>query len=180
MSDYGAVDFIDYTQIQGSIVILLGGDTDVAVRSVPNFALPVDWDIVDPNLWGQPHHNYPAADIKAPVGTPVFAVREGRVTTATANDGGACGGAVSLSTDIGSILTCHLSQVVVQYGEMVTTGQLIGLSGGKPGTKGAGSSTTPHVHVQIMRNGRLVCPQPLFVSLIQGQEPDLSTTTRCH
>ena len=167
-------------QIVGSPVSLLSGETTFAVRTSPAFSLPVDWDLVDQNVWGLPHHDYPAIDVLVPVGTPVFAVREGRVFTAVASDGGNCGGSVGLSTDIGNILTCHLSQVVIRYGDTVSSGDLIGYSGGKPGARGSGDSTAPHVHVQITRNGRLVCPQPLFLSLIRGQEPDLSTSTRCH
>lgn len=155
-------------------------DSRTVTRVAPPFTLPVDWDLVDQDVWTKPHHDYPALDVKVPVGTPVYAIREGVVTQGTNNDGGACGGTVVINTDVGQIMYCHLSQVVIQYGASVRTGQLIGYSGGKPGTRGAGSSTTPHVHIGILRNGRQVCPQPLLASIAAGSEPDFTNTTRCY
>lgn len=144
----------------------------------PTYALPLNWDTIDPDAWSKPHHDYPALDVRTAPGSPVFAIREGSVVTATRNDGGACGGTVIMNTDIGRIIYCHLSQVVIQSG-WITTGQYIGNSGGVPGNYGAGSSTVAHLHVGITRNSRTVCIQPLLVSIINYQEPDLTNTTRC-
>lgn len=162
---------------QASLVELLEGLS--AARTAPVFSLPLDWDSVDPSRWGRPHHDYPALDVVVAVGTPVFAVATGIVTTATSNDGGACGGTVRIATYIGDLMYCHLSAVVVQSGSEVTAGDLIGYSGGRPGARGAGSSTTPHLHLEIIK-GRRVCPQPLMTSLIEGREPDLSIRTNCY
>lgn len=153
-------------------------DNATESRIAPPYALPVDWDLVDQYVWTRPHHDYPAIDIVVPVGTPVFAVREGLITTATPSDGN-CGGSVGIKTDVGNLFYCHLSQVVVRYGDPVAAGQLVGYSGGKPGARGAGDSTTPHVHLQVSRSGRLWCPQPLLISILNAEEPNLVNTTRC-
>lgn len=45
----------------------------------------------------------------------------------------------------------HLSSYKVSYGQYVTQGQIIGISGGRQGEAGAGSSTGPHLHFEIRR-----------------------------
>lgn len=45
-----------------------------------------------------------------------------------------------------STLYSHLSSIRVQPGQVVQTGEMVGLSGGLPGTFGAGYSTGPHLH----------------------------------
>jgi len=48
-----------------------------------------------------------------------------------------------------SSLYAHLSAARVAVGDSVTTGQVIGLSGGQPGASGSGYSTGPHLHLGI-------------------------------
>ena len=53
----------------------------------------------------------------------------------------------------------HLSDIVVHEGDSMTKGQEIGLSGGTPGTNGAGPQTTgPHLHFEVLLNGQTVDP----------------------
>ena len=49
----------------------------------------------------------------------------------------------------------HLSQYKVSYGQYVTQGQVIAISGGRPGEAGAGASTGPHLHFEIRRASSL-------------------------
>lgn len=86
-------------------------------------------------------------DIAVPVGTPVRAVRPGRVALAGHN--GAYGIAVVLEHADGSrTLYGHNSLARVQPGEAVETGTVIALSGN------SGRSTGPHVHFEELDGGR--------------------------
>ncbi|HLG25309.1 MAG TPA: M23 family metallopeptidase, partial [Candidatus Gracilibacteria bacterium] len=53
----------------------------------------------------------------------------------------------------------HVSELRVEAGEKVFAGQTIGLTGGTPGTKGAGVMTTgAHLHFEVMKGGKYVDP----------------------
>jgi murein DD-endopeptidase MepM/ murein hydrolase activator NlpD len=90
-------------------------------------------------------------DIQMPVGTPIYAVEDGTVVGPTFEAGGA-GNYVHIKhthTLLGyDTLSMHLSQVNVKTGQQVKKGDLIGLSGGKPGLASSGHSTNPHLHFE--------------------------------
>lgn len=53
----------------------------------------------------------------------------------------------------------HISSILVENGQHVPKGAIIGLSGGMPGTPGAGYMTTgPHLHFEMLRNNAYVDP----------------------
>ena len=53
----------------------------------------------------------------------------------------------------------HVTEILVKAGTVVKEGEVIGLSGGTPGTKGAGWQTTgPHLHFEVWFNGGQVDP----------------------
>ncbi len=81
-------------------------------------------------------------DFAAVEGTPVLAVHSGQVAIADWNGG--YGLTVVLEHDSGSseTLYAHLSQILVQPGEIVQVGQVIGLVGS------TGYSTGPHLHFE--------------------------------
>ncbi|MDQ6836842.1 MAG: peptidoglycan DD-metalloendopeptidase family protein [Actinomycetota bacterium] len=134
-----------------------------------SYALPVDirWYRQHPAWFTKPHHDYPAADIPVPAGTPVLAAATGSVTTAPA--GGACGLGVIVHGDDGATYTyCHGSDggQIVRPGQRVRVGQLIMHSGS------SGNSTGPHLHFAISVNGQNRCPQPFLVALAKGLSTD--------
>jgi hypothetical protein len=125
-----------------------------------------------------PHHDYPALDLPAPVGTTAVAVTSGTVLRA-ATSSGACGGTVVLLGDDGHRYTyCHASGVFVVAGEQVVAGQPLLLTGGRPGTPGAGRSTGPHLHLAIYVAGVAVCPQQLVQQWAQGIPADPAVAPR--
>jgi murein DD-endopeptidase MepM/ murein hydrolase activator NlpD len=93
---------------------------------------------------GHTHHDYPAADIAAPEGAPVYALTDAVVLTLT--DGGACGIGLTLqSLDGFEWVYCHLShrEAAVQPGAVLSAGQWVGLVGS------TGHSTGPHLHLGL-------------------------------
>jgi murein DD-endopeptidase MepM/ murein hydrolase activator NlpD len=92
-------------------------------------------------------------------GSPVHALAEGIVFAV--KDGGKTGYSYIL---IGhrngyASLYGHVSLAMVKTGDVVRFGQTIALSGGQPGTHGAGHMTTgPHLHLEIMKDGEHVNP----------------------
>ena len=136
------------------------------------------------------HHEYAAIDLPLPVGTPVFAMVDGAISAAIGNAGiyepgaaGRCGNTVILSGIDGARYTyCHLSAIAVASGDTVTAGHAIGISGGQPGTPGAGNTTGPHLHLGIQAYGQAVCPQPVLLAILQGTPipPTAAPSTGCY
>lgn len=99
------------------------------------------------------------ADIVVPQGTPVGAAADGVVFLV--RDGGETGYTYILigHRDGYATLYGHLSVTSVLAGQEVNAGETIGLSGGKPGTHGAGPMTTAsHLHFEVIQNGVNVDP----------------------
>ncbi|MDA1208562.1 MAG: M23 family metallopeptidase [bacterium] len=107
-------------------------------------------------VFGVPHKGM---DIAVPQGTPVYSAADGVVYTA--RNGGATGYSYVLIGHRGGFATLygHLSHLSVTKGQDVTRGQMIGLSGGTPGTSGAGGMTTgAHLHLEVIDGGVQVNP----------------------
>lgn len=96
-------------------------------------------------------HN--AIDIPAPQGTPLTAAASGYVYKAKDNGLGYSYIIILHKNNLRTVYG-HISRINVKEGQLVQEGELIGLSGGMPGTKGAGKMTTgPHLHFEVLENG---------------------------
>ena len=97
-----------------------------------------------------------AIDIAAPVGTAITAADRGVVIRAGWNDQG-YGQFVVIDHNIDYItLYAHLDQVLVQEGQVVAQGDLLGTVGS------TGNSTGPHLHFEIRDFGRRTNPLELL------------------
>lgn len=111
-------------------------------------------------FFGVPHHGI---DIVVPEQTPVRAAAEGVVFLV--RDGGDTGYTYVLIGHRAGLATLygHLRTVSVAAGQEVVAGQVIGLSGGRPGTPGAGPLTTaPHLHFEVIQNGSNIDPRTVL------------------
>lgn len=104
---------------------------------------------------GNRYHFHNGIDIAARYGTLVGAARGGRVTFTGWNGG--YGKAVIITHDNGyRTLYGHLSRIMVQRGQKVKKGQLIGRVGS------TGLSTGPHLHFTLWHNGTLLNPMEVL------------------
>lgn len=91
--------------------------------------------------------NHPAYDLGVNQGSKVALAVPGTITT-SAMTNGACGGMVQGTMADGTpFKMCHFSKVAGKIGQ-VAAGEVLGLSGGTPGTVGAGRSTYAHIHLE--------------------------------
>jgi murein DD-endopeptidase MepM/ murein hydrolase activator NlpD len=94
---------------------------------------------------GHHHHDYPAADIAAREGAPLYALTDGFVEDAWPLGGGNCGIGFKLSAGDGRTWTyCHMSvlEPSVMPGAALAAGASVGLVGS------TGHSSGPHLHLQ--------------------------------
>lgn len=105
-------------------------------------------------------------DIRTPQGTPVRAAASGYVSVVHDQGWLVNTAGQKISSALNYVAICHdencnlssrylhLSAVYAHVGEVITQGAVIGLSGGLPGTAGAGGMTTgAHLHMEIRVNG---------------------------
>jgi murein DD-endopeptidase MepM/ murein hydrolase activator NlpD len=95
-------------------------------------------------------------DIAAPAGTPIMAPARGVVRYA-GDRGGGYGRVVELDHGHGVITRfAHASRILVQDGQHVERGQVIAEVGS------TGLSTGPHLHYEVLLDGRQVDPTPFL------------------
>lgn len=106
-------------------------------------------------------------DLRAAYGEEVSAVRSGVVTHAGAE--GSYGLTVVIEHETGVVSrSAHLSSVLVEEGESVSAGQVVGRAGS------SGRATGPHLHFELTRDGRRIDPmaEPGEMSaVLKGLDP---------
>lgn len=103
-------------------------------------------------------HN--AIDIRAAQGTAIQAAASGYVARAKRCTTSSCYSFVMLIHSDGlSTVYGHMSSISVTEDQFIGRGDVIGYSGGTPGTVGAGPFVTgPHLHFEVRKNGIPVDP----------------------
>jgi murein DD-endopeptidase MepM/ murein hydrolase activator NlpD len=163
----GSFDPKDYASILDNRTIALY-NFELANRNAPtgNFMWPVEpknglsatfRDAAYKATFGMEHN---AIDIPQLQGTLIRATADG-VVYKTKDNG--YGYSYVMLAHAGGYMSLygHISSILVKEGDTIKQGSIIGLSGGMPGTKGAGYMTTgPHLHFELLRNGSYV--DPLF------------------
>jgi murein DD-endopeptidase MepM/ murein hydrolase activator NlpD len=123
------------------------------------------------------HHDYPAADIAAPAGSPLYALADAVVRKAWAQPDARCGIGLTIETGDGLVWTyCHLAYLerTVRRGIRLEAGAPVGLVGS------TGHSTGPHLHLQLQPPSVYPQSQAWFQSFAgsafrwQGEPPPLA------
>ena len=92
--------------------------------------------------------NHQGEDLGVGQGTAVSIVVPGKVAAAGFGGGGEGGNILITHVDGKQTRYLHMSEINVSAGQEVKSGQVIGKTGGSPGTKGAGNSSGPHLHFE--------------------------------
>ena len=141
-------------------------------NQMPKFRIPLDGWVTSPfglrraprtysGRWGSERHE--GVDIAAPVGTPVHAAADGTVVESASSVLDDRGRYVIIRHSGGyETRYYHLSRRYVKVGDTVKAGQKIASEGS------TGSSTGPHLHFEIRKNGVALNPA-LFVSSLRGR-----------
>jgi murein DD-endopeptidase MepM/ murein hydrolase activator NlpD len=119
---------------------------------------------INPFHKGNYHHD--GVDIGLPKGTEVLAAGSGRVSYFS-NSYLEAGFGNYIEIDHGNgILTrySHLEKISVRWGEKITQGQVIGLSGS------SGGSVAPHLHYEVIKNGKNQDPLTYMVTGITSSQ----------
>ena len=107
------------------------------------------------------HHG---VDFTAPTGTPIYATGNGVITRSERNRHG-YGLLVEIDHGFGyKTRYAHMSKIEVSRGQKVQRGEIIGRVGE------TGTSTAPHLHYEVHRNGRTVNPVPYFYNDLSPEE----------
>ncbi|WP_418062325.1 peptidoglycan DD-metalloendopeptidase family protein [Pimelobacter simplex] len=125
-------------------------EKEAAEIALNRWVLPVDPSVYrltarygEYGLWSSYHTGL---DFAAPTGTPIRAVTNGVVTSASFD--GAYGNKTVITLDDGTELWfCHQSAFAVSTGDKVRAGELIGYVGG------TGHVTGPHLHLEVRPGG---------------------------
>jgi murein DD-endopeptidase MepM/ murein hydrolase activator NlpD len=103
-------------------------------------------------------------DFSAPTGTPIYATGDGTVTTYKRSRSG-YGRHIMIDHGFGyETLYAHMSKIEVRKGQRVKRGDIIGYIGS------TGSSTAPHLHYEVIKDGRKINPINYFFNDLSPEE----------
>jgi len=114
------------------------------------------------NPFHKGNYRHDGIDIALPKGSEVLATGNGRVSYFS-NSTMAAGFGNYVELDHGNgVMTrySHLEKISVTWGQKITQGQVIGLSGS------SGGSVAPHLHYEVIKNGKSQDPITYFVEEI--------------
>ena len=110
--------------------------------------------------------NHGGVDLGVPTGTPVYSPANGVVVSAKNSAPNPCGGFVQIKHDKYETKYCHLVRFdVVKPGDQVVKGQIIGYTGGGLKDPFRGNSEGPHLHYEVLVNGKNVNPMSVHTKL---------------
>ena len=103
-------------------------------------------------------------DFSAPTGTPIYATGDGKVTTFKRSRSG-YGRHIIVDHGYGyQTLYGHMSKIAVNKNQRVKRGDLIGYVGS------TGSSTAPHLHYEVIKDGRKINPINYFFNDLSPEQ----------
>jgi murein DD-endopeptidase MepM/ murein hydrolase activator NlpD len=141
----------------------VGTQTRQGAVSTAGFAWPVQGTISS-GFGSRNGKMHEGLDIAVPVGVAVIASKDGTVTFAglqsgygnvvyITHGGGLSGSPRFEAAHEQETRYGHLSKFNCRRGQVVRQGDVIGYSGGAPGSPGAGDATGPHLHFEIRIGG---------------------------
>jgi murein DD-endopeptidase MepM/ murein hydrolase activator NlpD len=108
-------------------------------------------------------------DFTAPIGTPVYATGDGKVTELKGSKRSRTGFGLYLKIDHGygyETVYGHLNAFNVKRGQNVKRGDIIAFVGN------TGGSTAPHLHYEVHKDGKKVNPAYYYFKDLTPQEYD--------
>jgi murein DD-endopeptidase MepM/ murein hydrolase activator NlpD len=106
-------------------------------------------------------------DFSAPKGTPIYATGDGKVTKVKRSRRG-YGNIVKIDHGYGyETFYAHMDRYLVKRGQKVHRGDIIGFVGT------SGTSTAPHLHYEVIKNGRKVNPVNYYFNDLSPEEYDI-------
>lgn len=145
-----------YIQTQPDTWKDLGGKGNLAWPIMPSMGISAYF--MDPNYYAAFGINHYAIDVPTPQGTPIHAPADGVVVKNRDAGYGYSYIMIYHGSNLSTVYG-HVSGFAAAEGQKIKKGDVIGYTGGTPGTRGAGWLTTgPHLHFEVRINGNPVDP----------------------